>query len=136
MLQQANKVLAVPLTRDDVIGVYAGLRPLLSGESESTSQLSREHVVAQPVPGLVLVAGGKYTTYRLMARDAVDAVVHALDWRGPAVLHRPGAAGGRGRVRGALERPEPAGPVVGTARGPDRASAAAVRLAGAARCSP
>jgi glycerol-3-phosphate dehydrogenase len=63
--------------------VYAGLRPLLAGESESTSRLSREHVVAQPVPGLVLVAGGKYTTYRLMARDAVDAVVHALDWRAP-----------------------------------------------------
>jgi len=83
LLQQANKVLKTPLTRDDVIGVYAGLRPLLSGESESTSRLSREHVVAQPVPGLVLVAGGKYTTYRLMARDAVDAVVHALDWRAP-----------------------------------------------------
>jgi glycerol-3-phosphate dehydrogenase len=63
--------------------VYAGLRPLLSGESEFTSRLSREHVVANPVPGLVLVAGGKYTTYRLMARDAVDAVVHGLDWRTP-----------------------------------------------------
>ena len=48
-----------------------------------TSRLSREHVVANPVPGLVLVAGGKYTTYRLMARDAVDAVVHGLDWRTP-----------------------------------------------------
>ena len=63
--------------------MYAGLRPLLSGESDLTSRLSREHVVANPVPGLVLVAGGKYTTYRLMARDAVDAVVHGLDWRTP-----------------------------------------------------
>ena len=83
LLGQANRVLATPLTRDDVTAVYAGLRPLLSGESDLTSQLSREHVVANPVPGLVLVAGGKYTTYRLMARDAVDAVVHGLDWRTP-----------------------------------------------------
>jgi len=83
LLGQANRVLATPLTHDDVTAVYAGLRPLLSGESDLTSQLSREHVVANPVPGLVLVAGGKYTTYRLMARDAVDAVVHGLDWRTP-----------------------------------------------------
>ncbi len=79
VLGQANRVLAVPLTRDDVEGVYAGLRPLLAGESDITSKLSREHIVAHPVPGLVMVAGGKYTTYRLMARDAVDAVAHGLD---------------------------------------------------------
>jgi glycerol-3-phosphate dehydrogenase len=79
VLGQANRVLAVPLTRDDVEGVYAGLRPLLAGESDVTSKLSREHIVAHPVPGLVMVAGGKYTTYRLMARDAVDAVAHGLD---------------------------------------------------------
>jgi glycerol-3-phosphate dehydrogenase len=79
VLGELNKVLAVPLTRDDVEGVYAGLRPLLAGESESTSKLSREHTVAHPVPGLVMIAGGKYTTYRLMARDAVDAVAHGLD---------------------------------------------------------
>jgi glycerol-3-phosphate dehydrogenase len=79
VLGQLNKVLAVPLTRDDVEGVYAGLRPLLAGESESSSKLSREHTVAHPVPGLVMIAGGKYTTYRLMARDAVDAVAHGLD---------------------------------------------------------
>ena len=79
VLGQVNRVLAVPLTRDDVEGVYAGLRPLLAGESESTSKLSREHTVAHPVPGLVMIAGGKYTTYRVMARDAVDAVAHGLD---------------------------------------------------------
>ena len=79
VLGQVNRVLAVPLTRDDVAGVYAGLRPLLAGESDSTSKLSREHAVAHPVPGLVMIAGGKYTTYRLMARDAVDAVAHGLD---------------------------------------------------------
>jgi glycerol-3-phosphate dehydrogenase len=79
VLDQVNRVLAVPLSRDDVEGVYAGLRPLLAGESDSTSKLSREHTVAHPVPGLVMIAGGKYTTYRLMARDAVDAVGHGLD---------------------------------------------------------
>jgi glycerol-3-phosphate dehydrogenase len=79
VLGQANRILAVPLTRDDVEGVYAGLRPLLAGESDISSKLSREHIVAHPVPGLVMVAGGKYTTYRLMARDAVDAVAHGLD---------------------------------------------------------
>jgi len=78
LLDEVNKVLARPLSREDVQGVYAGLRPLLSGESESTSKLSREHTVASPVPGLVVVAGGKYTTYRVMAGDAVDAAVHGL----------------------------------------------------------
>ena len=83
LLAAANRLLEVPLTRDDVTAVYAGLRPLLAGESDLTSRLSREHVVASPVPGLVMVAGGKYTTYRLMARDAVDAVAHGLDSRVP-----------------------------------------------------
>ncbi|WP_395362733.1 glycerol-3-phosphate dehydrogenase/oxidase [Streptomyces sp. YH02] len=81
LLEHVNTVLAVPLTRDDVEGVYAGLRPLLAGESDATSKLSREHTVAHPVPGLVVVAGGKYTTYRVMAKDAVDAAVHGLDQR-------------------------------------------------------
>jgi glycerol-3-phosphate dehydrogenase len=83
LLSQVNRVLARPLTHEDVEGVYAGLRPLLAGESESTSKLSREHVVGHPVPGLVVVAGGKYTTYRVMASDAVDEVARALDGRVP-----------------------------------------------------
>ncbi|MBC3190649.1 glycerol-3-phosphate dehydrogenase/oxidase [Pseudonocardia sp. C8] len=83
LLEHVNAVLEQPLTHDDVEGVYAGLRPLLSGESESTSKLSREHAVATPVPGLVVVAGGKYTTYRVMARDAVDAAAHGMDAKVP-----------------------------------------------------
>ena len=79
ILEHVNKVLAVPLTREDVEGVYAGLRPLLAGESEQTSKLSREHLVAHSVPGLVVIAGGKWTTYRIMAKDAIDAAVSALD---------------------------------------------------------
>ncbi|MEP6760890.1 MAG: glycerol-3-phosphate dehydrogenase C-terminal domain-containing protein, partial [Sporichthyaceae bacterium] len=84
LLAHVNEVLVSPLTREDVEGVYAGLRPLLSGESEPTSKLSREHMVAHPVPGLVVVAGGKYTTYRVMAKDAVDAVSEGLGRTVPA----------------------------------------------------
>lgn len=79
LLEHVNSVLAVPLTRDDVEGVFAGLRPLLAGESDQTSKLSREHIVAHTVPGLVVVAGGKWTTYRIMAKDAIDEAVAALD---------------------------------------------------------
>ncbi|MDH2443964.1 glycerol-3-phosphate dehydrogenase/oxidase [Amnibacterium sp. CER49] len=84
ILEHVNEVLATPLTREDVEGVYAGLRPLLAGESEQTSQLSREHIVTHSVPGLVVIAGGKWTTYRVMAKDAIDAAVSALDGRIPA----------------------------------------------------
>ncbi len=73
ILGHVNTVLATPLTHEDIEGVYAGLRPLLAGESESTSKLSREHAVARVAPGLVAIAGGKYTTYRVMGADAVDA---------------------------------------------------------------
>lgn len=83
LLGHVNSLLKVPLDHEDVVGVYAGLRPLLKaavrqgkdGDLGETTKLSREHTVAAPVPGLVLVAGGKLTTYRVMAKDAVD---HAL----------------------------------------------------------
>lgn len=78
ILEHANTVLADPLTRDDIIGTYAGLRPLLQpgtmDESQST-KISREHTVTQIAPGLVSIAGGKLTTYRVMAEDAVDFVL-------------------------------------------------------------
>jgi glycerol-3-phosphate dehydrogenase len=83
LLEHVNSVLNSPLTRADVEGVYAGLRPLLTGEEESTSKLSREHVVGHPVPGLVVVAGGKFTTYRVMAADAVDEAARTMDARIP-----------------------------------------------------
>jgi glycerol-3-phosphate dehydrogenase len=80
LLGQANRWLARPLRREDVIGTYAGYRPLVAEESaEATTQVSREHIVFHPVPGLVAIAGGKYTTYRVMAADAVDAAVADLD---------------------------------------------------------
>jgi glycerol-3-phosphate dehydrogenase len=81
LLDTVNSVLATPLNDGDIEGVYAGLRPLLAGESEETSRLSREHAVARVAPGLVAIAGGKYTTYRVMAADAVDAAVPDLPGR-------------------------------------------------------
>jgi len=79
ILAAANRVLARPLTRADVIAVYAGLRPLVDPRegngTKPTTKLSREHVVDVPVPGLASIAGGKFTTYRLMARDVIDAAV-------------------------------------------------------------
>ena len=88
ILAAANRVLARPLIRADVIGVYAGLRPLVDAPAgngakpnggKPTTKLSREHVVDTPVPGLASIAGGKFTTYRLMARDVVDAAVADFD---------------------------------------------------------
>jgi glycerol-3-phosphate dehydrogenase len=84
LLDQVNRVLRTPLSHEDVEGVYAGLRPLLSGESEATSKLSREHAVATTTAGLTTIAGGKYTTYRVMAEDVIDAVAHNLPQRVPA----------------------------------------------------
>jgi glycerol-3-phosphate dehydrogenase len=78
LLDQVNRVLVRPIGGDSIVGVYAGLRPLLAGESDETSRLSREHTVVTAVPGLALVAGGKYTTYRVMAQDAVDAAVDGM----------------------------------------------------------
>ena len=88
ILAAANRVLAKPLTRTDVTAVYAGLRPLAEPQvgdgSKPTTKLSREHVVDVPVPGLASVAGGKFTTYRLMARDVVDAAVAGFGREVPA----------------------------------------------------
>ncbi|MEV7554320.1 glycerol-3-phosphate dehydrogenase [Amycolatopsis sp. NPDC089917] len=84
VLGHLNAVLRTPITADDIEGVYAGLRPLLAAKATSTTKLSREHAVAHPVPGLVIVAGGKYTTYRVMAADAVDVAVEDLGRPAPS----------------------------------------------------
>jgi glycerol-3-phosphate dehydrogenase len=78
ILAAVNTTFDVGLGREDIVGTYAGLRPLIapSGAS-STVRVSREHRVAVEDRGLVRVSGGKYTTYRLMARDAIDAVLGA-----------------------------------------------------------
>jgi len=97
LLEHVNTVLVAPLTYDDIEGVYAGLRPLLAGESEETSALSREHAVARVVPGLISIAGGKYTTYRVMAADAVDAAIDDLPRRvAPSCTDKVPLLGGDG----------------------------------------
>src|SRR4051812_5396687 len=97
ILEHVNTVLAIPLTHDDIEGVYAGLRPLLAGESEASSTLSREHAVARPQPGLISIAGGKYTTYRVMAADAVDAALVDLPAGvGPSVTEEIPLVGAEG----------------------------------------
>lgn len=77
LLEHANSVLKDPLTKDDIIGTYAGLRPLLQpgtldGDAAKSTKVSREHTVTEAAPGLTVIAGGKLTSYRQMAEDAVD----------------------------------------------------------------
>jgi glycerol-3-phosphate dehydrogenase len=85
LLAQLNQVLVRPLTAADIEGVYAGLRPLLAGEDELTSALARRHAVVEPMLGLFLVAGGKLTTYRVMAADVVDRAARRLGWSRPSM---------------------------------------------------
>ncbi|MEO5966263.1 MAG: glycerol-3-phosphate dehydrogenase/oxidase [Candidatus Limnocylindrales bacterium] len=76
ILGTLNGALDLDLTRADVVGTYAGLRPLIApSDARSTVRISREHKVSVAAPGLVRVSGGKYTTYRVMARDAIDAAL-------------------------------------------------------------
>ena len=82
LLDAANNITTSRLTRADVVGVWAGLRPLLaptgSHVSERTADLSRRHTVSTSREGVVTVTGGKLTTYRKMAQDTVDVVVGEL----------------------------------------------------------
>ena len=76
ILNEANKILKPKLKATDIIGVYAGLRPLVANKTDSaTTQLSREHTVDLSAPGFVSIAGGKYTTYRVMGKDVIDLAV-------------------------------------------------------------
>jgi glycerol-3-phosphate dehydrogenase len=89
VLDHVNEWVADPLTTDDIVGVYAGLRPLVSQDpTRSTAAISREHLVLQPLDGLTLIAGGKYTTYRVMAKDAVDMAARNLDQDVPGSVTR------------------------------------------------
>jgi glycerol-3-phosphate dehydrogenase len=79
LLAKANQMLRRPLTRADIEGVFAGLRPLVAaGQGADTTKLSREHTVSSVAPGLTAIAGGKYTTYRVMARDLIDVAAAGL----------------------------------------------------------
>jgi glycerol-3-phosphate dehydrogenase len=76
LLEVVNRRLDIGLTRDDLVATYAGVRPLVGGLADgSTVRMSREHRIAVDPSGLVRVGGGKFTTYRVMAREAVDAAL-------------------------------------------------------------
>ena len=75
LLATVNDTLDVGLGRNDVVGTFAGLRPLIAPSGGSTVKASREHRVTVESNGMVRIAGGKYTTYRVMARDVIDAVL-------------------------------------------------------------
>ncbi|WP_127781736.1 glycerol-3-phosphate dehydrogenase/oxidase [Rhodococcus sp. X156] len=94
LLEVVNAALRTPLTRADVVATYTGLRPLLDTGDASTADLSRQHSVLEQPPGVVTVVGGKLTTYRAMAQDAVDHAValRGLD-AGPCVTAKLGLVG-------------------------------------------
>ncbi len=97
LLETVNSTMDVGLTRDDVVGTYAGLRPLIAPSDGSTVKASREHRVTKEDNGIIRVGGGKYTTYRVMARDVIDAVL------GPDLAKRqPSDTAGR-RLVGAAD---------------------------------
>jgi glycerol-3-phosphate dehydrogenase len=103
LLAAVNRVLDVDLGRDDVVGTFAGLRPLIAPSDGSTVTASREHRVVREANGLVRVGGGKFTTYRVMARDAIDAAVIGL--RETAASSRPSRTAAL-RLIGAADRPD------------------------------
>lgn len=90
LLDNLNRYLSRKVKPDDVLGTFAGLRPLLKPVDgvDTTSALSRDHAVLPGPPGLVTVVGGKYTTYRRMAEDAVDAALAPLGIRTPSRTHQ------------------------------------------------
>lgn len=67
--------LAAPIRRSDILSVFSGLRPLVTGKENKTSKLSREHHIDASRTGLITVAGGKWTTYRRMAQDTLDFAI-------------------------------------------------------------
>ena len=75
LLDTVNATMDVNLTRADVVGTFAGLRPLIAPSDGSTVKASREHRITVGSNGVVRIGGGKYTTYRVMARDVIDAVL-------------------------------------------------------------
>jgi glycerol-3-phosphate dehydrogenase len=80
LLRAINFSVTTNITTDDILGTWAGLRPLVkSATSGRTADLSRRHRVARSSSGMVSITGGKLTTYREMAADTVDEIVDLLD---------------------------------------------------------
>ncbi|HUG31154.1 MAG TPA: glycerol-3-phosphate dehydrogenase/oxidase [Candidatus Limnocylindria bacterium] len=111
LLDTVNRQIDIDLSRGDVVGTYAGMRPLVGDPGGSTVKASREHRVAADASGLVRISGGKYTTYRVMARDVVDASLGKTEAKrrksGTAELPVVGAAprSELAQIGASLERP-------------------------------
>lgn len=75
LLETINPYLSRPVARTDILSIFSGLRPLVTGNHANTSKLSREHHIDVSPGGLVTVAGGKWTTYRRMAEDTLDFAI-------------------------------------------------------------
>jgi glycerol-3-phosphate dehydrogenase len=116
VLAKVNSVLVRRIEKAEICGVYAGLRPLVAAEgAASTARLSREHRLFAPLPGLTAIAGGKYTTYRVMARDAVDAAARDLGGAAPSRTHEVPLVDAGGEVDGlAASDPALAALIAGT----------------------
>ncbi|WP_163513024.1 glycerol-3-phosphate dehydrogenase/oxidase [Fodinicola acaciae] len=100
LLKIVNSDLDVPVRADQVLGAYAGLRPLLDSGAGRTADLSRRHAVLRGETGVITVVGGKLTTYRRMAEDAVDAAVRSAGLTaGPCRTRRLPLVGAAPRVR-------------------------------------
>jgi glycerol-3-phosphate dehydrogenase len=107
LLARTNALLEQPLTRADVRGVFAGLRPLVgSANAKATTKLSRRHVVERPVAGLTTIAGGKFTTYRVMAADLIDAATRDFASVPPSSTDRVPIAGADGYTAARARRAE------------------------------
>ena len=76
LMETINPYLAKPIHRSDILSVFSGLRPLVTGKSSTTSKLSREHHIDTSPSGLITVAGGKWTTYRRMAEDVLTFAIN------------------------------------------------------------
>lgn len=110
VLAKANAVLADPLGREDVVGVFAGLRPLVGKVGVTdTTRLSRKHLIETPLPGLTTIAGGKYTTYRVMAADLIDAVARDFDGLPASVTDRTPLLGADGFLAATYRSQQTAG---------------------------
>jgi len=107
LLGKVNRMLRDPLDARDIEGVFAGLRPLVAAGGGDTTRLSREHAVDSPRPGVSAIAGGKFTTYRVMARDLIDAAVRDLAARDairPSRTHQVPLLGAAGYAERWAER--------------------------------
>ncbi len=107
LLAAVSAALQVPLGPEDVVGSFAGLRPLLAGGDARTADLSRAHAVIEGRDGLLTLVGGKLTTARRMAADVVDRLVGREGWaRRPCVTAAQPLVGALPRARlAALEAP-------------------------------